>query len=73
LTFYKKFDIIYIKNEGKSQRWYEDNPQPRFDYNNDPFAEDTCRYQQELIKKATSNLRNENELLGNEIGSCAKW
>ncbi len=50
----------------KSQRWYEDNPQPRFDYNNDPFAEGARRYQQELIEKATSSLRNENEQLRNE-------
>ena len=50
----------------KSQRWYEDNPQPRFDYNNDPFAEGARRYQQELIEKAIFNLRNENERLKNE-------
>ena len=51
----------------KSQRWYEDNPTPRYNYNNDPFAEGARQYQQELIEKATSSLRNENELLRHEI------
>ena len=50
----------------KSQRWYEDNPTPRYNYNNDPFAEGARQYQQELINKATLTLRNENELLRHE-------
>ena len=50
----------------KSQRWYEDNPIPRYDYNNDPFAEGARKYQQELINKATTTLRQENERLRSE-------